>query len=233
MCTVTFIPINKGVIITHNRDERITRLPSDLPKKTTHFGEKLWFPKDTDKNGTWFCADEKGRVACILNGAFEKHTSNPPYEKSRGLVVLDSFLDDSFERWLENCNLNNIEPFTLILFENESTLFELRWDGIKKHIKQLPTNKVHIWSSTTLYSPSAKEKREKWLESWLLEQPKTAKSLLDFHNYGGDGKANTNLKMEILGTHQTVSITQFYNDPEERFIDHINFTTNQKLKTNF
>ena len=112
MCTVTFIPSNNGVIITHNRDEKLTRLPSDLPKKTEYFGKKLWYPKDTDKNGTWFCTDEKGRVACILNGAFEKHTSTPPYRLSRGIVVLDAFKESTFSEWLNNYDLNNIEPFT-------------------------------------------------------------------------------------------------------------------------
>tara|TARA_B110000211_G_C14000487_1_gene518228 strand:+ start:146 stop:847 length:702 start_codon:yes stop_codon:yes gene_type:complete len=233
MCTVTFIPVDTGVIITHNRDEKITRLPSDLPKATNHFGKNLWYPKDTEKNGTWFSADEKGRVACILNGAFKKHTSTPPYRKSRGLVLLDAFNENSFNDWLDNYNLDNIEPFTLILFENAETLFELRWDGDEKHIKTLATNIKHIWSSSTLYSPASKEKRKNWLNTWLEENPTTAKSLLDFHNYGGDGSSDINLKMEILGSHKTVSITQFYSNKNERFIDHINFTTDQKLKTNF
>jgi hypothetical protein len=233
MCTVTFIPLDNGVIITHNRDEKITRLPSDLPKKTNLFGKSLWFPKDTDKNGTWFCTDKNGRVACILNGAFEKHTSKPPYRKSRGLVVLDAFKEDTFNNWLKKYDLNNIEPFTLVLFENPNSLFELSWDGKQKHVKTLSTKTKHIWSSSTLYSPTSKQKRKNWLDLWLIDNPTTAKSLLDFHNYGGEGSADTSLKMEILGSHKTVSITQFFSDNDERFIDHINFTTDQKLKTNF
>jgi uncharacterized protein with NRDE domain len=232
MCTVTFIPLEKAVIITHNRDEKITRLPSDLPQEKNHFGKKLWYPQDTDKNGTWFSVDKRGRVACILNGAFEKHESKPPYRKSRGLVVLDTFKEDTFQDWLNTYDLTDIEPFTLILFEDSETLFELRWDGEKKHIKTLPVNINHIWSSSTLYSPASKEKRKNWLKTWLNENPITANSLLDFHNYGG-GSNDISLKMEILGSHKTVSITQFFASENERFIDHINFTTDRKLKTNF
>lgn len=233
MCTVTFIPVKKGVIITHNRDEKISRQPSELPKKINYKGKTLWFPKDKEKNGTWFCVDNKGRVACILNGAFKKHVSNPPYAKSRGIIVLESFLATTFKDWIESCDLFQIEPFTLILYENKDSLFEVRWDGNKKHIKKLSSSENHIWSSVTLYSTSAKEKRENWLKTWLDEQPTTAQSLLNFHNYGGESERHTSLKMEILGTHKTVSITQFFNNGIDRFIDHQNFSTLENSKTNF
>ena len=131
MCTVTFIPVKQDeYIFTHNRDEKLTRKPSLLPKERLFGKKKLIYPVDLDKKGTWFCCDKSNKVACILNGAFEKHKSNPPYKKSRGLIVLESFLNNSFESWIENVNLKNIEPFTLILFEKDR-LTELRWDEKK------------------------------------------------------------------------------------------------------
>ena len=43
---------------------------------------------------------------------------------------------NSFENWIEDVNLKNIEPFTLILFE-KGRLTELRWDEKHKHVKNL------------------------------------------------------------------------------------------------
>lgn len=232
MCTVTYSPTEAGIIITHNRDEKLTRLPSELPQLHNVSGKKLIFPRDKDKNGTWFCCDENGRTACILNGGLVKHNSNPPYRKSRGIVVLDTFTSNSFQEWLNDYDLDNIEPFTLILFENKS-LFELKWDGIKKHIKELNPSNQYIWNSTTLYSTEAAEKREKWLKDWLKNNPNSPHSLFQFHNYGGDGDESTNLKMEIRGSHETVSITQFVSENNKNQMNHHNFSIDKKISLEF
>ncbi|MGL1516782.1 hypothetical protein ACSTH5_23445, partial [Vibrio parahaemolyticus] len=44
--------------------------------------------------------------------------------------------------------LNNIEPFTLVLFVN-GFLHVCRWDGLNKYIAQLDEKRPHIWSSVT------------------------------------------------------------------------------------
>lgn len=228
MCTVTYIPTSDGVIITHNRDEKLTRLPSELPQKHVVNGGALIFPKDKNKNGTWFCCDESGRTACILNGAFEKHISKPPYKKSRGIVVLDAFQHTNFSDWINEYDFNNIEPFTLILFDAKDSLLQLKWDGKQKHVLTLSPKEKHIWSSATLYSKEAVLKRESWLHNWLSKQPTTPESLFSFHNYGGDGNEATNLKMEIRGSHQTVSITQLVIEDDKRVMNQHNFSTDQQ-----
>ena len=231
MCTATFVPSSKhGFIFTHNRDEKLSRKTSTLPQKRTFMGKSLFYPVDTDKNGTWFCCDEQGRLACILNGAFEKHSPNPPYKKSRGLIVLESFVPKTFDSWIKKVDLNNIEPFTLILFEN-SNLTELRWDGKNKHLKNLSTAQTHIWSSVTLYSKDVISKRETWLKDWLNSSNTTPKSLFDFHNSAGESQPETNLKMEVEGSHKTVSITQLYVNKLERWMNHVNLVSQET--TNF
>jgi hypothetical protein len=47
-------------------------------------------------------------------------------------------------------DLDNIEPFTIVLFQ-EQDLFSFGGMELKKAI-QLDTDKRHIWSSSTLYS---------------------------------------------------------------------------------
>ena len=228
MCTVTFVPVSKDeFIITHNRDEKLTRLPSELPQELNFKGKELIYPVDGNSKGTWFCTDRSGRIACILNGAFEKHDSTPPYSKSRGIVVLESFLEASFKEWSKKVNLENIEQFTLIFFD-ELGLLEFRWDGKQKHVKNLSTTETHIWSSATLYTKDAMAKRENWLNSWLINYKPTPNNLFNFHNYGGDDTQEINLKMEILGSHKTVSITQVYLNKLHRSMNHVNFVSGKK-----
>lgn len=91
MCTVTYLPVSTGFVLTQNRDEAPTRSPQIISKEK-RFGTELLFPKDTKAGGTWIATARDGRTACLLNGAFEKHKHEPPYRLSRGLVLLD-FLD--------------------------------------------------------------------------------------------------------------------------------------------
>src|SRR3954465_10304679 len=89
MCTVTFIPVKDKVYITSNRDEKVVRKQALQPAEYYRKGAKLLFPKDPDAGGTWIALHENGNAVVLLNGAFEKHKPNPPYLRSRGIVMLD------------------------------------------------------------------------------------------------------------------------------------------------
>ena len=84
-------------------------------------GKEILFPKDTTGGGTWIAVSHQ-RITCLLNGAFKPHVPIMPYRKSRGLIVLDSFLFNSIDSFSKDYDLQNIEPFTMISvgFENES-----------------------------------------------------------------------------------------------------------------
>ena len=71
----------------------------------------------------------------------------PPYRKSRGLIVLDSFNFDSIESFSQQYDFENIEPFTMIAvdFKNENQLAEIRWDGRKVFYKKLSSDNYNIW----------------------------------------------------------------------------------------
>lgn len=227
MCTLTYIPLQgNDFILTHNRDEKITRQASFLPESLLYKGMKLTFPKDKDASGTWFGVNENGRIACILNGAFEKHTPAPPFRMSRGLVVLDALAEPTLSSFFQNYNFSNIDNFTLIILDN-SELWEFRWDGEKKKLTKLSPTKTYIWSSVTLYTKEQQMLREKWLNNWINNYKPTPKSLFNFHEKGGDQSPESRLKMSIKNSHQTVSITQVYQNKLERWMNHINFVTNK------
>ena len=58
-----------------------------------------------------------------------------------------------------NVDLEEIEPFTLVLFQ-EGNLYQLRWNEIEKSTLNLDVNQKHIWSSSTLYPKEIRKNRE-------------------------------------------------------------------------
>lgn len=206
MCTVTFIKTNKGVIITSNRDEKIVRAKALAPQEYLINNLRVTFPKDTQAGGTWI-AQTNNTCVVLLNGAEEKHISAPPYRKSRGQIVLDLISGDAIIDW-QLINLENIEPFTLIVYQNDK-LFQFRWNGNIKENIELDPNKAYIWSSSTLYSKEIKTKREEWFTAFLNKNPQpTPNQLIDFHSFTESSNIENGLQINRNNIYKTVSITQ-------------------------
>jgi hypothetical protein len=207
MCTVTFIPVKGKVFITSNRDEKNSRKKAIPPAYYTCNGWKLLFPKDDEAGGTWIALKENGDAAVLLNGAFIKHHSQPPYRESRGVIFLDVLASKYPSRTFSKINLQAIEPFTLVLFE-KGCLYQFRWDGTEKYCKQLPAFRPHIWSSATLYDGLVIKKREHWFAAFLNRNVSpTQQDILNFHRFSGDGDCSNDLLMSREGIYTTVSIT--------------------------
>ena len=211
MCTVTYFPKTEtGFILTSNRDEGAER-PIALPPKRYLRGENvLVFPKDTASNGTWIATSSNNFTLCLLNGAFEKHKHQPPYRKSRGVVLLDFFDYSDASTFCKSYNFENIEPFTLVIIHSENAikLSELRWDGIQIYFEEKDANKTHIWSSATLYEAETRKERERWFHEWLHNNSNPMpEDLLHFHNFGGSGNKHNDILMNRENKVFTVSIT--------------------------
>jgi hypothetical protein len=207
MCTVSFVPVREKFIITSNRDEKTTRKKAIRPQPSLYNGQKLFYPKDGDAGGTWIVMKENGDAAVLLNGAFLCHTAEPPYRISRGIILLDIFSTRRPSVTFTKIDLSDIEPFTLILLEN-NCLYEFRWDGTEKYYRQLSTHRSYIWSSATLYDGFVIKKREQWFASFLNKHAiPTQQDIVNFHRFTGDGDRNNDLMMTRDGLYGTVSIT--------------------------
>lgn len=207
MCTVTYIPIKDKIFITSNRDEKTVRKKAIPPFIYQCGNAKLIFPKDAEAGGTWIAMKEDGNAAVLLNGAFICHKAEPSYRKSRGQIFLDVFADSRPSATFREISLDNIEPFTFILLEQNS-LYEFRWDGAEKYCKQLSPQQPHIWSSATLYDGLVVKKREQWFSSFLNNTVSPTQSdILNFHRFTGDGDLNNDLLMNRSNGLSTVSIT--------------------------
>lgn len=207
MCTVTYIPRQKGdFILTSNRDEQASRSPKSLTL-TEQDGQELLFPRDTAAGGTWIASSDANRVVCLLNGAFRSHDRRPPYRRSRGLMVLDFFSYGKAEDFFRLYNFQGMEAFTMVIVER-GKLWEFRWDEEKQYLSSLDSEKPHIWSSSTLYNEKAKEKRRTWFEAWIKNSHIfNRENSLYFHRTAGDGDPWNDVIMNREGIVQTVSIT--------------------------
>ncbi len=209
MCTVTYLPSPSGFILTHNRDEAPSRAAAQIFREKNSAGDTLLFPRDPAAGGTWFAAAKSGKVACLLNGAFLKHRHEPPYRRSRGLLVLDFFDWESPEKFFAEYDLAGIEPFTFLFFSKNAAA-EFRWDGQARHLQHLPLDQAQFWCSATLYPPEMQARRELVFQKWLAKktaQPSPAQ-LWQLHQTGQVGDPENDFVMNRAGRVQTVSITQ-------------------------
>ena len=208
MCTLTYIPFKQGYIFTHNRDERQDRPSSNkLLSKPSKSG-LLYYPKDLEANGSWIAHAENNTSACLLNGGSIDYQRKASYRKSRGLVVLESFDYDTPESFYHNYDFNNIEPFTLVIRTAEK-LFCIIHNEHNTELIKPEVDRINIWSSTKLYTPEVRRKREIWFQNWLDKKPELSpEKIRNFHMSAGEGDSENDLIMSRWGILKTVSLTQ-------------------------
>jgi len=207
MCTVTYIPTTEGCIITSNRDEKITRERALSPQEYQIDGKKVIFPKDPKAGGTWVAHSET-KIIVLLNGAQEKHTPKPKYRKSRGLIVLDLITaENSLDFW-KTIDLNDIEPFTIVVFENNK-LIQLQWNEVEKSTTEFDAKQFHIWSSSTLYSKEIRKQRKEWFQDFIKSKnAATPGEILHFHQFTESENKEFGLQINRNAVLKTISITQ-------------------------
>jgi len=233
MCTVSFVATNDKIIITSNRDEKTVRPSAIPPNNYIVNGKNLIFPKDPKAGGTWFVANADGTILVLLNGADEKHEVKLPYRKSRGLIVLDLISGFSPKDFWTEIDLENIEPFTLVLFQNNA-LFQLRWNGEEKQTTPLDVHHNHIWSSSTLYSQSIREKRANWFHAFMDDNPEITESKMhDFHRYTEEGNDENGLVINRNDEMKTLSITQSDIEKNKVAVLHYDLIAQQDFSTSF
>lgn len=233
MCTVSFVAGHGIKFFTSNRDEHQLRPPAFAPAVAEINGTAVIFPKDSKAGGTWFAANERGGVVVLLNGAFVKHVSEGPYRRSRGLVLLDVVSAENATEAFHALDLDNIEPFTLVVFESE-TLHELRWDGSQRHAKPLDPNGAFIWSSATLYTPETIAHRERLFHAFLEKEPAPdAEAILSFHRHNhqdfengfvidrGDGMKTQSVTQAVLAPPAPISLRHLDLSAGQTFLQHL------------
>ena len=190
MCTVLFIPQRDKIFFASLRDENPQRPKALLPniqlcsnsKENVNLdaAELILSPSDALAGGTWVGVNNLGHTIILLNGGFKNHIRQSKYRHSRGMIVTNLLSTPRPIESFEQMDLHDIEPFTLVVWVNQS-LNQLVWDGLDKTIQSLPIDKSYIWSSSTLYRPEVKEHRKALFDNWMkAEKNITEYALLDF-----------------------------------------------------
>ena len=214
MCTVSIFPQEKHLksfVLSFNRDEAMER-QTYPPKKDNVNGCEMLFPKDAVAGGTWLGVSEHKRLVGIMNGEFKAHKRNPPYRKSRGVVVKEFLAAEDVKMYAENYDFEGIEPFTMLCVDWSSDLIiiEMVWDAKRLHVKNIPL-KPRIWSSSPLYNSAMKEQRVNWFNDFRnateTTSEITAEAIWDFHHKAGIGDAEIDLIVD-RGFLKTQSISQ-------------------------
>lgn len=231
MCTVTYFPLEQdGYILTSSRDEKNVRGIALPPRKYLLDQQTVFFPKDPDAGGTWFVTTGRDTTLCLLNGAFTKHKHEPPYRKSRGLVVLDYFKFRDTEDFRMNNNFEGVEPFTLVIIQPGS-LVEFKWDGEHTHCKNLNSTIPAIWSSVTLYEPEVITARQDWYHQWLQQHHgDSQENLMTFHLFGGKGDVRNSVFMNRENKVRTVSITSIFSSKQETCLQYTDVLQDKNYK---
>lgn len=220
MCIASFVLDNEKFILTFNRDESSERtsLPPEFRTKNNF---TVLCPLDQLGGGTWIGYNEK-IVACLQNGAFEKHVRKPFYSKSRGLILLDILSQPFHEDALHDIDLTNVEPFTLSVFQPGSTILTiLRHDGEILNKERMDLSLPAIIASSTLYDHEAR--------TFILQDfnkvEKTQEQLFLFHeNYRIGGQKN-----QFTDRVTTVSITQFIVEKSKVSCTYFDTKSDQRL----
>ena len=182
MCTVSFYKNKTQTIITSNRDEHHSRAKALPPKVYQTEKLQLIYCKDAQANGTWMTLRNDGTTIVLLNGALERHKLNPPYKKSRGLVLLDIINEENCLQKYKDNDLTTIEPFTIIIYHNQ-LLHECIWNGDEKFITKKSTEENHIWSSVTLYDEEFRNrKRDLFQQLVQTKDELSTDDILQFHH---------------------------------------------------
>jgi hypothetical protein len=207
MCTVTYIPHHNGFLLTSSRDERFSR-PAALPPALFELeGRTILYPKDPEANGTWIALSDKGSCWCLLNGGLVPHLHQPPYVRSRGLVLIEATAYNSLFDFMSNADLKGVEPFTLVQ-ARIGNVEVLIWDGEQIHWEERDPYESAIWSSVSLYTPASRAQREEWFRQWLENYPVPDRNeMLDFHRTAGNGDQYNDIQMNREGIIFTQSIT--------------------------
>lgn len=166
MCIVSIFSASKDeFILTQNRDESYLRPTSNEIVSREVNNQIYRGPMDLISGGTWIYYSESF-VACILNGAYEKHSHQPPYKLSRGLIVLELLKHSSIDQFISKIDLDGIEPFSMIMLNRKSEEKKiLVWDETTKHTEDLSGQQLIVRSSSTLYSEKEKAFHQKSIEA--------------------------------------------------------------------
>lgn len=157
MCIASCVRVSDSKIVyTFTRDERV-----DRPFLDPHWIQTdVFAPIDSEAGGTWI-GFNPSYILSIQNGGEQAHIRHLPYEKSRGVLLLDLLKTNNWEGFISSLNHNRIEPFTLNKIDiANQTLKVYTFNG--STVNEINVNELpFINFSSTLYDDKLKQQLSK------------------------------------------------------------------------
>lgn len=145
------------------------------------------------------------------------------------MIVLEIIASKQPLNIWDNINLENIEPFTLVVF-HKNNLYQLRWNEIEKSTVLLDATQNHIWSSATLYTSEIRNQRQQWFENFIkttqLIQPKDA---IHFHTKTESDNLENGLLIQRENGVQTKNITQLVITKKQLTMSHFDLSGGNRI----
>ena len=160
MCTLTFMPRQKGYCLAMNRDEKLAR-PQGLPPRLRIVeNRRVICPSEPD-GGTWIALNDFGVSLALINW-YSVSARIETSAATRGEVVKAAFTADepkSAEALLLTLPLNRINPFRLIgIFPAGGDITEWRWD-LRALQREAHAWQPRQWVSSGFDEPAAQRER--------------------------------------------------------------------------
>ena len=164
MCTVTIRLRTDDVLVTMNRDEQKSR-PTEIPAFYWK-DKKITAPQDSLRGGTWMAVNDRGHVACLLNG-YKSHGSNDmSFSKSRGDIIPGLLGTENPRAAAENLSAEKYDSFRLVLIQDQQVSIH-EWDFLNYHSNALPIQEWYFFTSSTYRQPEVQEYRQEKFNQWI------------------------------------------------------------------
>ncbi len=212
MCTVTVHRSADRLLVTMNRDEARDRAPEVPP--AIHHNDVNWLaPSDSARGGTWIGVNDRGVVACLLNGYVEgdsvireKNTEG----KSRGAII-PWLMTLGHAHDIRDAAMTNFDPhrfmsFSLIVVQHDS-LDAYHWRGGGELHHESHQGEWTFFSSSSWKTDEVIAWRRRAFDDWRNGGHATTGALPSLHVLHPDGKHEWSPLMDRERT-CTRSITQ-------------------------
>jgi hypothetical protein len=149
MCTVSFVPKDRGYYLAMNRDEKRSRPIAVPPRIVTVSGRRAIFPREQN-GGSWITVNDAGVCLALIN--WHRIERNPADEiASRGQVTINlagATSSDDIADAMMGIKLRKLRPFRLItIVPAGRVMTEWRWDLELLTVHRHEWDRKHWFSS--------------------------------------------------------------------------------------
>lgn len=212
MCTVTVHRNADRLLVTMNRDEARDRA-AEVPPSIHHDDVSWLAPSDSARGGTWIGTNDRGVVACLLNGYVEGDSflrAKATEGKSRGAII-PWLMTLGGAHDIRDATMTNFDPhrfmsFSLIVVQHDS-LDAFHWRGGGDLLHESHQDEWTFFSSSSWNTDDVIAWRRRAFEDWCEGGFATIGALPSLHVLYPEGKHEWSPLMDREHT-CTRSITQ-------------------------